>query len=51
MLVGTDSEKIITEATRLLEDDIAYKKMSQAVNPYGTGNTAQEIVSLLSKYV
>ncbi len=51
MLVGTDTDKIITEATRLLEDEIAYRQMSQAVNPYGTGNTAQEIVSLLSKHV
>ena len=51
MLVGTDSDKIVSEATRLLEDEIAYQQMSHAVNPYGTGNTAQEIVSLLSKYV
>jgi UDP-N-acetylglucosamine 2-epimerase (non-hydrolysing) len=51
MLVGTDKEKIMREASRLLDDKTAYEKMSKAVNPYGTGNTAQEIVSLLAKYL
>ena len=51
MLVGTDKVKIVREASRLLEDENAYQQMSKAVNPYGTGNTAQEIVSLLAKYL
>lgn len=51
MLVGTDKIKIVQEASRLLDDEDAYEKMSKAVNPYGTGNTAQQIVSLLAKYL
>jgi UDP-N-acetylglucosamine 2-epimerase (non-hydrolysing) len=49
LLVGTSKQKIIAEATRLLDDAQAYEKMSKAVNPYGTGNTAEDIVTLLAK--
>lgn len=51
MLVGTSKEKIVTEASRLLDDEKAYETMSKAVNPYGTGTSAQQIVSLLLKHV
>lgn len=43
-LVGTDSSKIITEVSRLLDDENYYKKMSQAVNPYGDGFASKRIV-------
>ena len=46
-LVGTDKEKIITEAQKLIEDKIAYEKMSKAHNPYGDGKAAQKIVDFL----
>ncbi|MFH7097856.1 non-hydrolyzing UDP-N-acetylglucosamine 2-epimerase, partial [Klebsiella pneumoniae] len=36
-LVGTDSQRIVAEVTRLLEDDAAYQAMSRAHNPYGDG--------------
>ncbi len=44
-LVGTDSNKIIEEATRLLDDDKFYSAMSQAHNPYGTGTASKKIVT------
>lgn len=46
-LVGTDPEVIFTEATRLLESDVAYVEMSTAANPYGDGNAAERIVAAL----
>ena len=46
-LVGTDYDKIVTEVSTLLNDDVAYKKMSQAVNPYGDGKACVTIVESL----
>jgi UDP-N-acetylglucosamine 2-epimerase (non-hydrolysing) len=49
-LVGTSKEKIVSEAFALLDDERVYEAMAKAVNPYGSGNSAEEIVSLLLKY-
>ena len=46
-LVGTDYDKIVTEVSSLLNDEVAYKKMSQAVNPYGDGKACVRIVDTL----
>jgi len=46
-LVGTDYNKIVNEVSTLLEDEQAYKKMSQAVNPYGDGKACGRIVNVL----
>ena len=46
-LVGTDYDKIMSEVSTLIEDPIAYKKMSTAVNPYGDGNACRRIVGHL----
>lgn len=46
-LVGTDYNKIVTEVSILLEDEDAYKRMSQAVNPYGDGKACSRIVNAL----
>lgn len=46
-LVGTDYDKIINEVSTLLENDEAYVKMSQAVNPYGDGLACERIVNIL----
>ena len=43
-LVGTDYGKIVGEVSVLLDDPEAYKKMSQAVNPYGDGKACGRIV-------
>jgi UDP-N-acetylglucosamine 2-epimerase (non-hydrolysing) len=47
LLVGTSKERIIKESTKLFEDTNAYEQMSKAVNPYGTGNSAMQIVEIL----
>lgn len=48
ILVGTDKERIIAESTRLIEDAHHFEKMAKAVNPYGRGDSSQQIVSILS---
>lgn len=48
-LVGTDYNKIINEVSTLIDNPGAYRKMSQAVNPYGDGKACQRIVSILSE--
>jgi len=47
MLVGTNKETIIKNVSRLLEDELAYKKMSYAHNPYGDGAASEKIVNYL----
>ena len=48
-LVGTDVDDIYREARLLLTDEVAYGKMSQAVNPYGDGNAVERIVEILKR--
>lgn len=46
-LVGTDYDKIVNEVSTLLDDSIAYEKMSKAFNPYGDGRACERIVEYL----
>lgn len=47
-LVGTDEERIFSEAERLLTDDEAYRSMARVRNPYGDGKAAERIAGLLA---
>ena len=47
-LVGTNYNKIINEVSTLLEDTVAYDKMSKAVNPYGDGKACHRIAYILA---
>ncbi len=47
MLVGTDADRIVAEATRLLDDRAAYEAMARAHNPFGDGKSAGRICELL----
>lgn len=49
ILVGTSKEKIIAEVTRILNNSAYYEKMSQAVNPYGIGDSAEKIIRILQE--
>jgi len=46
-LVGTDTRRIVEEATRLLDDPAAHAEMAQASNPFGDGHAAERIVEAL----
>ena len=50
-LVGTDYDKIVSEASRLLNDRDAYRQMSQAINPYGDGKACKRICDILENVV
>lgn len=47
-LVGTKSERIVGEVTRLLDDDLAYQKMARMHQPYGDGCAAERIVAQIA---
>ena len=46
-LVGTDYNRIVNEVSVLIDDKVAYEKMSKAVNPYGDGLACGRIVNAL----
>jgi UDP-N-acetylglucosamine 2-epimerase len=46
-LVGTDTDRLVARASRLLDDPAAYAAMSFAHNPYGDGHAAARIVEAL----
>ena len=47
-LVGTDADRIVAEAERLLDDEAAYAAMARAHNPFGDGRSAARIADLLA---
>lgn len=49
-LVGTDPERLEAEVSRLLDDEGAYRRMAEAVNPYGDGRAAQRIAQAILWY-
>ena len=46
-LVGTKTDYIVSEATRLLDDPAAHAEMAKAANPYGDGHAAERIIDAL----
>lgn len=50
-LVGTDRERIVSEALRLLDDPDAHARMAQAHNPYGDGRAAARIATIVADYL
>lgn len=50
-LVGTDTARIVTEISTLLDDKAAYEAMARAHNPFGDGTAAQHIVEILGNEI
>jgi UDP-N-acetylglucosamine 2-epimerase (non-hydrolysing) len=46
-LVGTDSQTIVEQASRLLDDPAVHAEMAQAANPFGDGHAAGRIVDAI----
>ena len=46
-LVGTDTDRIVGELVRLLDDHEDYARMSAAHNPYGDGHASARIVDAI----
>jgi len=47
VLAGTNEEKIIKEATKLINDKAEYKKMAKAKNPFGDGFASERIIEAI----
>ncbi|MGV4460075.1 non-hydrolyzing UDP-N-acetylglucosamine 2-epimerase [Ornithobacterium rhinotracheale] len=45
ILVGTDTQKIIDETSRLLDNTAFYAQMSNLHNPYGDGKACEKIIN------
>jgi UDP-N-acetylglucosamine 2-epimerase (non-hydrolysing) len=48
-LVGTDVERIVSGAARLLDDEADYALMARGVNPFGDGRAAERIAAILAQ--
>jgi UDP-N-acetylglucosamine 2-epimerase (non-hydrolysing) len=49
-LVGPHYDRIMTEATRLLNEPEAYQQMAKAANPYGDGKASERILQALREF-
>jgi UDP-N-acetylglucosamine 2-epimerase (non-hydrolysing) len=49
-LVGHDPLAIVSETSRLLTDEVAYRSMATGLSPYGDGQAARRIVSELHRF-
>ncbi|MAO15876.1 UDP-N-acetylglucosamine 2-epimerase (non-hydrolyzing) [Muricauda ruestringensis] len=50
ILVGTDKNLIVSKASKLLEDEDAYEKMTKLHNPYGDGKASERIVQFINNH-
>ncbi|MBQ1417500.1 MAG: UDP-N-acetylglucosamine 2-epimerase (non-hydrolyzing) [Selenomonas sp.] len=46
-LIGTDSERVYSEAKTLLTDKEEYSRMAESVNPYGDGKASARIIQAI----
>lgn len=50
-LIGTKEQDVFSESEKLIIDVDAYKKMANAVNPYGDGKASARIADALALYL
>ncbi len=50
-VIGVKKEDVIRELELLLNNEEEYKKMSNAVNPYGDGTTTDKIIEIIYDYL
>jgi UDP-N-acetylglucosamine 2-epimerase (non-hydrolysing) len=51
VLVGTDREKIVREASRLMKDPDHYKSMIVQESPFGDGHASERITDLIESFL
>lgn len=51
VLVGTNKNKIVTTASKLLNDEKFYQSMQKNVSPYGDGQASKRIVKAIEAYL
>lgn len=50
LLIGAERNTIVKQVMRLSGDKVAYKRMSQAGNPFGNGTASSQTVAILAKH-
>jgi UDP-N-acetylglucosamine 2-epimerase (non-hydrolysing) len=50
-VVGTDTDTIVRETGRLLDDPAHYRAMAKGASPYGDGRAAGRIVEAIRRYL
>ncbi|MFC3907956.1 non-hydrolyzing UDP-N-acetylglucosamine 2-epimerase [Legionella dresdenensis] len=50
-LVGTDTQRIVTEITELLTNEKRYWEMSHVRNPYGDGQATSRIINIITRFM
>ncbi len=50
-LVGTNRERIVAEACRLLDDPAEYQRMAKLHNPYGDGRACERIADRIATFL
>jgi UDP-N-acetylglucosamine 2-epimerase (non-hydrolysing) len=45
-LVGTESDRIFSETSKLIKNEELYQSMAKAVNPYGDGRASERIAKI-----
>ncbi len=50
-LVGTDAQRIVEAARRLLDDPAAHAAMAQATNPFGDGRASERIATQVNEWL
>jgi UDP-N-acetylglucosamine 2-epimerase (non-hydrolysing) len=50
VLVGTDPDRIVNEAARLLDDPAEYARRARIHNPYGDGRASTRIGNAVASY-
>jgi UDP-N-acetylglucosamine 2-epimerase (non-hydrolysing) len=48
-LVGTSTDRIVEDVTRLYTDEVAYRRMARGISPYGDGKAAGRIAALCAQ--
>lgn len=51
LLVGSDTERIVSEASKLLTDPARYQRMVLGYSPYGDGNAAERLEECLRQHL
>jgi UDP-N-acetylglucosamine 2-epimerase (non-hydrolysing) len=48
-LVGADREQIVRSASRLIEEEAIFQIMANSINPYGSGNSVENIIKAIQQ--
>lgn len=50
LLVGANTDRIVSEVSRLLENPSDYESMAKAHNPYGDGSASRKIADIIARH-